>query len=289
MGTDWVTDLTAQDYDANEIELVRSLALTIAVALGDLCDDDVVVVGGLVPPLLIDQRRLPSDVDRHVGTKDLDLALSVALLDEQRYEAVAAGLDRAGFARDLTDRGTRTRQRWVAPQSPALKVEFLMPKSTPDQAAGDLQSLTGDLAAFIIDGLEVAWIDRIRCELTGTTLDGTTATRRLWVCGPAAYVVLKALACRGRNKDKDKYDLYYVIRNFGEPRLETLRKHVELLPDTPVIARALGYLREDFGRNTDTGPRAVCRFQGDAESEERAADVVAFVREFVQLLDDRVA
>ena len=36
------------------------------------------------------------------------------------------------------------------------------------------------------------------------------------MCGPGAYVVLKALAFRGRGEPKDAYDLFYVLRNYGE-------------------------------------------------------------------------
>jgi hypothetical protein len=41
--------------------------------------DELVVVGGLVPSLLIDQEKLPENVTAHVGTLDLDLGLAFAL------------------------------------------------------------------------------------------------------------------------------------------------------------------------------------------------------------------
>ena len=64
-------------YTTEETELVRSACLTVAVTLGAYLDD-VVIVGGLVPSLLIDaQRAEPGDADEdHPGTNDLDLGLS---------------------------------------------------------------------------------------------------------------------------------------------------------------------------------------------------------------------
>jgi len=41
------------------------------------------------------------------------------------------------------------------------------------------------------------------------------AKRDVYVCGPGAFVVLKALAFRKRGENKDAYDLYYHIRNYG--------------------------------------------------------------------------
>ena len=48
-----------------------------ATRLGDLLDE-IVVVGGLVPYLLIDQEELPAGLDPHVGTMDLDMGLAAA-------------------------------------------------------------------------------------------------------------------------------------------------------------------------------------------------------------------
>jgi hypothetical protein len=74
----------ASEYRSEQVALVRSTCLYVATKLGDLIDD-VVVVGGLVPSLLIDQRDLPEGVSTHVGTMDLDVGLKLALLDHGRY------------------------------------------------------------------------------------------------------------------------------------------------------------------------------------------------------------
>jgi hypothetical protein len=50
-------------------------------------------------------------------------------------------------------------------------------------------------------------------SLKGFTLMGEKAERQLWVCGPGAFIVLKALAFHQRCENKDVYDLYFVIRN----------------------------------------------------------------------------
>ena len=52
--------------------------LYVATKLGDIMDD-LVVVGGLVPSLLVNQRGLPTGTDSHVGTMDLDMGLVVEI------------------------------------------------------------------------------------------------------------------------------------------------------------------------------------------------------------------
>jgi len=79
---------TAAGYHREHVELVRATCLYVATKLGDL-SDDVVVVGGLVPSLLIAQDALPVGAEPHVGTMDLDIGLTLALLDEGRYGVIS--------------------------------------------------------------------------------------------------------------------------------------------------------------------------------------------------------
>jgi hypothetical protein len=63
---------TAAGYAPDQVARVKSTCLYLATKLGDLMDE-LVVVGGLVPSLLIDQAHVPENVTAHVGTLDLDL------------------------------------------------------------------------------------------------------------------------------------------------------------------------------------------------------------------------
>ena len=65
---------TASGYPPSQVARVKSTCLYLATKLGDLMDE-LVVVEGLVPSLLIDQEKLPENVTPHVGTLDLDLGL----------------------------------------------------------------------------------------------------------------------------------------------------------------------------------------------------------------------
>ena len=65
----------AGEYTREHVELVKATCLYVATKLGDYMND-IVIVGGIVPSLLIDQDSLPEGTDRHVGTMDLDIGLS---------------------------------------------------------------------------------------------------------------------------------------------------------------------------------------------------------------------
>jgi len=51
---------TAAGYKSEQVELVRATGLYVATKLGDMMDD-LVIIGGLVPSLIVDQAALPED------------------------------------------------------------------------------------------------------------------------------------------------------------------------------------------------------------------------------------
>ena len=102
--------MTAADYPPEQVARVKSTCLYLAMKLGDLMPE-LVVVGGLVPSLLINQQNLSENVPPHAGTLDLDFGLAFALVDEQRYQEVAERLRNAKFSPDQNADGKPTRQR----------------------------------------------------------------------------------------------------------------------------------------------------------------------------------
>lgn len=107
MSKPWAAD----GYDPAQSAHVRATCLYVATKLGDLLEE-VVVVGGLVPYLLVDQSNLPAGSDSHSGTMGLDMGLALAILNEalsiiERDFCRHDGLGPVGtaqfMARDLDD------------------------------------------------------------------------------------------------------------------------------------------------------------------------------------------
>ena len=82
---------TGGGYGSEQLDHVRRICLYMATKLGDLLGE-IVVVGGLVPYLLVDQEDLPSGLEPHAGTMDLDLGLRLGILNEERYRKLSARL-----------------------------------------------------------------------------------------------------------------------------------------------------------------------------------------------------
>ena len=274
--------LFASEYSKEQAELVRQTCLYVATKLGDLLDE-LVVVGGLVPSLLIPEESIPRGEDIHVGTMDLDLGLSLALLNADRYEELTARLRRAGFKPDVNEAGNLTFQRWKIVPSEQLKVtvDFVIPPTLDQDEGGKIRHIEKDFAAVITPGLHLAFKDRQKFSLSGSTILGEKASREIWVCGPGAFVVLKALAFGTRGENKDAYDLYYVIRNYGSG-VDDVLKHLNPILHEQETQNALQILRRDFSDPDGVGPRRVAEFLYRSPNDELQADVAGFVRELLR-------
>ena len=271
----------AEDYKKESVEFIRRACLYLATKLGDLLDN-LVVVGGLVPSLLIPSESLPEGTDVHIGTMDLDLGLSLALLDTKRYEDLVLRLRRAGFRPDENEAGNTVMQRWmiVADSGEKITVDFLIPPSLEGDQGGVLRHIENDFAAIIMPGLRLAFQDRKLVGIEGHTLFYEKASRNIWVCGPGAFVVLKTLAFDQRGENKDAYDLYYVIRNYGRG-VDDVYECLHPLLREAETQKALEILNRDFLMPESIGPSRVARFLYGAETPDLQADVAGFVRELL--------
>ena len=270
----------SKKHSAEQNQLVRATCLYLATILSD-CRDDVVIVGGLVPSLLIDQDALPAGTDRHVGSMDLDIGLTLSIFEGKRYEAITKRLRCAGFSPDESDQGNRTRQRWkIIEAGRKVTVDFLIPPANDRESGGMIRDIEIDFAAVITPGLRCAFLNRKKVVLSGITIKGEKAKRSVWVCGPGAFVVLKALAFRNRGEYKDAYDLYYHIRNY-EGGVQDVADALKPLLREVEVQQALKILSEDFMEHDALGPTRVANFITGGKDAEIQADVVGFVLELL--------
>jgi hypothetical protein len=272
----------AADYSPSSVQLAQAASLYVATRLGDL-RDDIVIVGGLVPSLLLAQFARTAGSPAHVGTLDVDLGLGVALLNSQRYHELCERLRSAGFHPDVNESGNPTNQRWrIEAQRGSVTIDFLIPDTSQSDKGGTLRHLEAGFAAIITPGLELAFEDKRLVTLSGETLRREQARRDVWVCEAGAFSVLKALAFQARGESKDAYDLVYVLQNYGSGIQDVFRRLQPLLTSPPA-KRALTVLERDFTSVDSLGALRVAEFLGDPQDETIRADAAGAVRSLLAL------
>jgi len=235
--------------------------------------DELCVVGGLVPDLLIDQQigPDPDTGDMHPGTNDLDVGLAVGLLNDEQYAEISRRLRQEGFGPDLSESGNPTPQRWKLADF-SVTVDFLLPPIPGATRGGRVHKLEGDFGALIAPGLELAFDERHEITLNGHTLKGEAVRRVIPVCRPATFVVLKSFAFADRGEPKDAYDLVYVLRRWPggvNDIVGRLASHAEKHLST--VQNALGKLANDFATADNHGPRRASAFLGGGREDVDAA------------------
>ena len=255
----------------------RRMCLYVATLLGDL-KDDVVVVGGLVPYLIVDQTVA---IERHVGTRDLDLGLALSVLNEERYHEISERLRRNGFKPDENTAGRTTRQTWRL-GAQRVTIDFLIGQVDADQKPGTLQSLEADFAAIVTRALPAAFTDFIDVVIDDQTPMGELACRTVQVCGPAAFVVLKAHAFHNRGEPKDAYDLVYVLKHFGDGDCREVAARFSAVATMPPAVEAVEFLTADFASPEHHGASRAAAFHGGGGADARA-EAYGYVQEFLML------
>jgi hypothetical protein len=284
--------LTAKDYGPDDLEFVKRTLLTIATILGDEMADNIVIVGGLVPSLLIE--NLPNGTEPHVGTRDIDLGLSVVLLNDEQYKGVSGRLREQGFEPAIDpDSQKPLKWKWTLKANKKVEIDFLIAKSTPPdpkkarkEEGKDIRvrHLEDDWSALIVEGIDLALTDCVKRRLKGKTLSDVKADRDINVAGLAAYFVLKALAHHGRATPKDAYDLTYVVQNYS-PDLQDVANYLLRHQEHPSMPRAIDIVRREFTTIEHEGPVRVARFMDRADDEDLRQEVVNIFSQLLELLD----
>lgn len=278
-------------YESDQVELVLMTCRYVSTILGDFMDE-IVIVGGLVPSLIIDQSNLPEGVEPHAGTMDLDIGLSLAVYDDQLYQNITERLRGAGFSPDTNEKGNPTNQRWqINNQAGKVTIDFLIPATEEDIGKiRRFKNLEKDFAALPADGLMLAFADFVEVVLNGPTIKGEMVeNRKIRVCGPGAFVVLKAIAFENRGENKDAYDLFYTIRNYGAAGPDEVAERFLSLGSNEYCDRAVAVLKENFLKTGHVGARRTAEFLlgVDADDEDLQTEVVGFVGRFVDKVSQK--
>jgi hypothetical protein len=252
------------------------------------------IVGGAVPGLLVETP--PRGMEPHVGTTDLDLHLSLHLVDGETadyYQAIIDGLRSLGLGPD-NEQGRDLKWRWVGHHRDVrLQVELLCPVRSragrPEQPAVETPAEanigpSGEITALAVGFGHLVPDDTVTILRRVETMSGGL-TYEFPVAGLASWLCLKSDAIMRREKFKDAYDVVWVFDALGPDAASEMVAASPLLvgPFADEVRAQLALLVDDQFRDEESvGPTAYATFL-DAEPADGArrhalGTVVAFGR-----------
>lgn len=269
---------TQDDYDPETTALILGEAAGLLRAMG-FAANHAVLIGGLVPGLLVPDP--PAGLDAHLGTTDLDVCLSVALIegDTAEYERIETELKRAGY--EMTDMSFR----WKRSRGIGVTVEFFCPADT-DRPAGAMfrpasatsprakHNLGPRLSALALDAGYILSQDVVVVTRpVDLPDDGGLITFDFRVTGIVGFLVAKVSALYNRDKAKDAYDIVWLLEAWDDGPTGAGRAVASHpLYDNEDVRRELKRLFDAFGTPDGVGPHSYMRFlaRDGASADERS-------------------
>ncbi len=271
--------LTFRDYSADQVEAARSVLLELVHLLGEY-RDDIVVVGGWVPQLI-----LPPGHPPHVGSIDVDLALNHRNLREAGYATIQALLNRRGYEQD--PRQPFIYHRTVIVNGDAIKVEvdFLAGEYEGTGAKHRTQPVHEGRARKA-RGCDLAFDLYVETDIEGELPEGGRDQARVRVSTVVAFLVMKGMALHDRLKEKDAWDIYFTLIN-NPGGLDALAQEIRQHLDHGLVQEGLKKIADKFASPGHMGPKFVADFEDIQDEDERAIrtrDAYERVRHLMELI-----
>jgi len=250
--------VTQKDYPTESVEAARRVLLELTRILAQY-RDDIVVIGGWVPGLL-----LPD----HIGSIDVDLALNHVNLQEAGYRSIERLLLENGYSRD--DRQPFIFHKIVLLQGNAIDVEvdFLAgeyPSAKPKSRTQKIQ----DMNARKARGSDLAFDMYNEVNIEGSLPGGEQASSSVHVASIVPFLVMKGMAL-GRGKEKDAYDIYFCLTKY-QGGLDKLIADFQPHVGHGLVREGLEKIATEFASINHIGPNQVADFNTIFVEEDREA------------------
>ena len=252
------------DYPEAEVQACFSVLLELMTVLGEF-REDIVIVGGNVPPLLI-----PSAKEKYPGTLDIDLALDFKHISDDTYKTIIETLRGRGYFQK-EDEQPFIFYRDVGDESGnKITVEIdLLAGEYGGTGKGRRHQRIQDAQARKARGCDLVFDSAVKVNLAGTLPGGAKNEVSVKVPSIGPFLAMKDMTLWERMKEKDAYDIYYCCRNYPGG-LAGLVEAINPLVKNRLAKEGLEKIKTKFYTVDGIGPTWVADFLEIADPEERA-------------------
>lgn len=250
-----------------------------------------VLSGGWAPYFILQKY---GEADQHCGSIDIDLVLDPSLTDLRVYETIVSMIEKRGYRPYKTRDGDiipfRFYRKIHSPldgQNYEIEVDFITEPDVVEMLRPTLLlKVQRDLQAVIIHGSRIVFSHNFEHVIEGFLPSGAEARVSCKVADAVGCIATKGLALKGRYKEKDPYDIYFLLRHFRGGPNKVAEEVLRYIND-PIVAEAIDEIRERFRTPRSDGPFQVAFFMspGDEGVRERIqGESFATLRVFLENL-----
>ncbi len=253
--------VTRRDYRAEAVFAAKSVLIELAHLLGEY-RDEIVLVGGWVPELLLGEQVPP-----HTGSMDIDLALDHRRLQEEGYRTIRELLLGRGY-----QQGSQpfkfTRAIVVGGATYNVEVDLVAGEYEGTSRGHRHQKMQG-VHARKARGCDLAFESPTELRVEGQLPGGGRDTVIVRVASIVPFLVMKGMALADRVKEKDAWDIYFCVLNY-RGGMDALVEEFRPLLSNRLVQEGLRKIGDAFESVGQWGPVAVADFDEISDPEERA-------------------
>ena len=247
--------------------------------------DGLVLVGGWVPFLLLEQFQKDKTEFKHIGSKDIDIAINSAVISEGSYAKIVDLLKERGY---LLKPGTQYSYiKHVATElgEDVIQVDFLAQEFGGTGKGHRHQIVQGDFFARKGQGVDIAFINPVEQVLAGELPNKAKAQIAFHIADIASIITMKGYALDSRYKEKDAYDIYSLIKYYKEGP-KSVAEEIKPLLTNDIVKRSITMVKEEFYNRDSRGTVFVADFLDEAGEarEQILTDAYLQVKKFIDLV-----
>ncbi len=269
------------DYGQPEVQACFSVLVEIVTILGEF-KDNIVLVGGNVPPLLI-----PSAKEKHPGSLDVDIALNFQNISSAAYETIVKTLLSRGYYQTGEQPYIFYRDILIEPgRKNTIQIDLLAGEYGGTGKSHRHQKVQ-DALVRKARGCDLVFDAPLKVKLKGTLPNGAINEVSINIPAVGPFLVTKGMALWDRLKEKDAFDIFFCCRYFPGG-IEALAEAIKPVIGNNLAKEGLGKIKAKFYEVNGIGPVGVADFLEVEDSEEKdrvQREAFEFVNKLMELLN----
>jgi len=275
---------TLHTFRNNIAAISFSHMLELAIALGAY-RDGLVLVGGWVPYLLL-QEHQPKQLDfRHAGSIDIDFAVNPKKVTEERYNSLLELVQERGYQPKEGTRFSFLKKVQTSGGEKAIQVDFLGPEYGGTKKGHRHQIVQDDFFLRKAHGADIVFDHSYEITVEGKLPGGAEGKTKLNIADIVGSLTMKGIVLGDRFKHKDAYDVFSLVRYY-KTGAKSVAEEIKPYKENKLVQQALMAIQEKFRSQNAEGPNWVAEFQeltGD-ERERTKTEAYVVMKEFLDLL-----
>ena len=276
---------TNKAFQSDIAEVSFSHLLELAIALGAY-RDGLILVGGWVPYLLLEEHQ-PKHLDfRHAGSIDIDFAVNPKRVNEERYASLLELVHEQGYQPKERARFSFLKTVKTTEREQDIQIDFLGPEYGGTTAKHRHQTVQGDFLLRKARGADIVFEHSCEIVLEGILPSGAEGKTKITIADIVGIITMKGIVLGSRFKAKDAYDLFSLVQYYKNGA-ESVAEEIKPYKGNKLVQESLTAIQEKFRSQNAEGPNWVADFQEVADEERERLKTEAYlqIKHFLDLLE----